>query len=73
MVLSAEGEVFTFGGGSFGQLGLGNISTMPVDADNCPFMPVPKLIDNLRNTIIFQISCGDSHSMALSEEGEVYG
>ena len=39
-----KGEVYSFGGGSFGQLGLGLISKMPLDVDGCPFMPVPEKV-----------------------------
>jgi alpha-tubulin suppressor-like RCC1 family protein len=45
---------------------------MPLDVDSCPFMPVPKKIESLQNVFIVALSCGDSHSMALSREGHVY-
>ena len=45
---------------------------MPLDVDQCPFMPVPKKIEILSGTFITQLSCGDSHSMALSKDGAVY-
>ena len=44
MVLTEQGEIFCFGGGSCGQLGFGNIQHMPLDVDSCPFMPVPKKV-----------------------------
>ena len=73
LALTDEGAVYCFGGGSFGQLGLGHIKNLPVDVDECPFMPVPKQIETLKNIRVVQLSCGDSHSMALSENGELYG
>lgn len=45
---------------------------MPLDVDSCPFMPVPKKIEGLQGVFIVALSCGDSHSMALSREGHVY-
>jgi alpha-tubulin suppressor-like RCC1 family protein len=73
MVLTGDtGEIFCFGGGSCGQLGFGNIAQMPLDVDSCPFMPVPKKIESLQNAFVVALSCGDSHSMALSREGHVY-
>lgn len=72
MVLTAKGEIYCFGGGSCGQLGLGNISQLPLDVDSCPFMPVPQKIDTLAKEFIVKLSCGDSHSMALTREGAVY-
>lgn len=52
LVLADDGSVYCFGGGSLGQLGLGNIKDLPVDVDDCPFMPVPRKIDGLRNVRI---------------------
>jgi alpha-tubulin suppressor-like RCC1 family protein len=72
LVLSENGEVFSFGGGSFGQLGLGPISKMPLDSDNYPYMPVPTRIEALQDIFILSISCGDSHSMAVDKEGRLY-
>ena len=72
LVLSEDGAIYCFGGGSFGQLGLGVIKNLPVDVDDCPFMPVPKQIENLRKLKIVYIGCGDSHSIALTHNGEVY-
>jgi len=73
LVLSEDGAVYCFGGGSFGQLGLGNMESLPVDVDECPFMPVPTQITALKKIKISKIACGDSHSMALSENGDLYG
>jgi alpha-tubulin suppressor-like RCC1 family protein len=72
MVLTIKGEIYCFGGGSWGQLGLGNISQLPLDVDSCPFMPVPQKIETLSKEFIVKLSCGDSHSMALTKEGAVY-
>ena len=72
MVLTEPGEIYCFGGGSCGQLGFGDILQMPLDVDRGPFMPVPKKIDSLNGIVIIQLSCGDSHSMALTKEGYVY-
>ena len=52
MVLTEDGAVFCFGGGSVGQLGLGSIKNMPLDVDHCPFMPVPKKIEALKGIFI---------------------
>lgn len=72
LVLTTEGLIYCFGGGSFGQLGLGSIKNLPVDVDDCPFMPVPRHIDAFRNIKISQIACGDSHSVAVTTDGEFY-
>lgn len=73
LVLSEDGTIYCFGGGSFGQLGLGIIKNLPVDVDECPFMPVPKIIEGLKKKEkIVNVACGDSHSVALTANGEVY-
>ena len=73
LALSEDGGVYCFGGGSFGQLGLGNVKNLPVDVDECPFMPAPKLIESIRHVHVVKIACGDSHSMAITDTGELYG
>jgi len=73
LALAEDGGLYCFGGGSFGQLGLGNVKNLPVDVDECPFMPAPKLIESLRPVHIVKIACGDSHSMAIANTGELYG
>ena len=35
-------------------------------------MPIPKKIENLEGVQFVQLSCGDSHSMALSKDGVIY-
>jgi hypothetical protein len=52
MVLTENGEIYCFGGGSCGQLGFGDILQMPLDVDRCPFMPVPKKIESLNGVIV---------------------
>lgn len=70
MVLTIKGEIFSFGGCTFGQLGLGNIEGMPLDADRYPYVPMPTKIKTLKN--ITFIACGDSHSMAIDCDGKLY-
>lgn len=72
VVLTKKGEVYSFGGGSFGQLGLGAVSKMPLDSDSYPFMPTPTRIESLNGIDIVDISCGDSHTMAIDKEGKLY-
>ena len=72
MVLTDNGEIHCFGGGSCGQLGFGDIFKMPLDVDRCPFMPVPQKIMSLKGHVITQLACGDSHSMALTKDGQVF-
>lgn len=56
------GYVYAMGNNSEGRLGTGN-----TDIRSCN---VPTLVDGLCN--IRKVSCGSSHSLALSEDGKVY-
>jgi alpha-tubulin suppressor-like RCC1 family protein len=72
LALNEKGEIFSFGGGSFGQLGLGSIIRMPLDSDRYPYMPIPTKIESLSDVQIINIACGDSHSMAVDIEGRLF-
>ncbi|CDW84371.1 UNKNOWN [Stylonychia lemnae] len=58
-----HGKIYVWGSGKNGQLGLGNIKNSMY----------PTCVDYLANEKILDISCGDSHVLALSEKGKVYG
>lgn len=62
-VLTTEGEVLTTGAGSFGRLG--NLETM----DQLYLEPV----EMLASEKVIQISGGPSFTLALTEEGVIYG
>eukprot|EP00956_Cyclotella_meneghiniana_P041722 scaffold236806_cov119-Cyclotella_meneghiniana.AAC.5 len=61
-VITQDGKMYTFGGGEHGQLGHG-------DKVN---KVKPTLVQALENVVLQQITCGWSHSVALTSEGEVY-
>lgn len=61
-VVTDDGCVYTFGGGEHGQLGHGDkINKLK-----------PTLVQALETSRITQITCGWSHSVALSEDGKVW-
>jgi len=70
LALSDIGHVHSFGGGSYGQLGIKDVSTMPVDADNCPYMPTPQRVSGLEG--ILRLACGDSHSLTVDRMGRLF-
>lgn len=72
LVLSDKGEVYSFGGGSYGQLGLGPINNMPLDPDRFPYMPIPTKIESLCEINIAAIAAGDLHSMAIDNKGRLF-
>jgi len=61
LALTELGEVFTFGSPDDGQLGLGDIFENVL---------IPTKIESLSN--IKQISCGNSHTLVLNNQGEVF-
>lgn len=60
--VTESGEVYTWGGGEHGQLGHG-------DKVN---KTVPTLVESLKDKMVVQITCGWSHTVALTDDGEVY-
>jgi alpha-tubulin suppressor-like RCC1 family protein len=60
--VSDEGLVFTWGRGNSGQLGRGNVMNEDV----------VRQVTSLNGVTITEISCGDSHTCALSQDGDVY-
>eukprot|EP00300_Choanocystis_sp_HF-7_P033326 c45645_g1_i1.p1 GENE.c45645_g1_i1~~c45645_g1_i1.p1 ORF type:complete len:442 (-),score=91.71 c45645_g1_i1:67-1362(-) len=62
LILSEVGDVYSFGDGSTGQLGLGPTSVMTT----------PHIIDELPRSKIYMVAAGHSHSVAVTETGEIY-
>ncbi|XP_073447024.1 probable E3 ubiquitin-protein ligase HERC6 [Dendrobates tinctorius] len=58
-----EGNIFTWGQGSEGQLGSGQFPQQS---------PIPRKITGLSDIRIIQISCGHFHTVALSEDSNVF-
>jgi RCC1 and BTB domain-containing protein len=61
-VVTEDGRLYTFGGGEHGQLGHG-------DKVN---KTKPTLVAAMEDVFVTQITCGWSHSVALSNKGRVY-
>ncbi|NXM96197.1 RCBT2 protein, partial [Sylvia borin] len=63
MVLTSDGEVYTWGYNNSGQVGSGSTANQPI----------PRRVTNcLQNKIVVNIACGQMCSMAVVENGEVY-
>jgi len=45
---------------------------LPTDIEGYPYQPTPKLVILLENIVVVQISCGDAHTVALTNEGKLY-
>lgn len=59
-VVSAEGQLFTFGCGDGGRLGLGS------NDDSCH----PQLVSALENHVVLDVSCGSWHTLCIAHEQE---
>mmetsp|Transcript_58175 Transcript_58175/g.115467 ORF Transcript_58175/g.115467 Transcript_58175/m.115467 type:complete len:913 (-) Transcript_58175:296-3034(-) len=62
LVLSDSGDVYAWGSGGSGQLGLGKRNTYPS----------PQLVWGMMRKGVRQIAAGDVHSLALTYNGQVY-
>ena len=73
MALAADGTVYSFGLNNYGQLGIGSTidKMVPVKVVKGLYAGTSFLGDSNTNPII-AISCGASHSMALSANGSVF-
>lgn len=61
-VVTADGHLYTFGGGEHGQLGHNDrVNKLK-----------PTLVEALEGVFVSQITCGWSHSVALTSTGKVY-
>ncbi|XP_059113876.1 E3 ISG15--protein ligase Herc6-like [Peromyscus eremicus] len=63
MAICHKGRVFAWGAGSEGQLGIGEFKKINL---------TPMKIKALAGIKIIQVSCGHYHSLALSEDGQVF-
>ncbi|CAN8279462.1 unnamed protein product [Cochlearia groenlandica] len=62
--VSADGDVYSFGGNQFGQLGTG--------CDQAETLPKLLEAPNLENVNVKTISCGARHTAVISDEGRVF-
>ena len=60
--LTKKGEVFTWGSNYYGQLGHGDRNVRPI----------PTKVESLDGFLIIQISCGDSHTAAITDKREIF-
>jgi alpha-tubulin suppressor-like RCC1 family protein len=63
--VTQKGKVFTWGHGFYGELGHGERYEETFNAD-------PKVVAELKDKFVVQVSCGFQHTLFLTEEGEVY-
>lgn len=65
LAVSASGEVYTWGHNGYSQLGSGNTNQGLIPS-------LVSSISGLQAKKIIQVACGSHHSLALTDDGEVY-
>lgn len=38
---------------------------MPKDEDGCPYQPIPRLIEDLKEVKVKHVACGKAHTVAV--------
>ncbi|RLN20098.1 hypothetical protein BBJ28_00016933 [Nothophytophthora sp. Chile5] len=67
LALNEFGQVFAWGRGKEGQLGLGDVAGVTSE------VPLPRRVGGaLADQLVTKISCGESHSVALTISGDVF-
>ncbi|POM63625.1 Regulator of chromosome condensation (RCC1)-like protein [Phytophthora palmivora] len=67
LALNEFGQVFAWGRGREGQLGLGDVAGVASE------VPLPRRVGGaLAGQLVTKISCGESHSLALTVSGDVF-
>jgi alpha-tubulin suppressor-like RCC1 family protein len=71
LAFTDEGELYSWGCASHGRLGL-NIDIKALPFDEQPYQPIPTLVDTLKGKKIVSVAIGSVHSLAITNEGELY-
>ena len=72
MALTKDGAIYAWGEATYGQLGLDDTSNLPQNTDGKPYQPFPTKVFALQNKKIIAISCGETHTLALTDTGHLY-
>ena len=72
LALSENGDIYSWGGCSYGQLGHSYIDIMPKDDNNKPFLPIPNIIESIREIKMIDIACGKYHNISIDNNGNIY-
>ena len=65
--ITAQGELYLWGAGGSGQLGVGDVGVGPTYQRR-----VPTLIEDLEGIPVKQASCGTAHTLVVTETGELF-
>ncbi|KYN22215.1 RCC1 and BTB domain-containing protein 1, partial [Trachymyrmex cornetzi] len=68
LALTKEGEVYAWGHNGYGELGIGASNQVVTK----PILVTMPILESLGMKRVVDIACGSHHSIALTEDGEVY-
>lgn len=73
LAVTRTNEIYAWGAARAGRCGFADTSSLPAD-ENGPFQPIPRQVvdGGLRDKRVAIAACGSWHSLAATEEGELY-
>jgi len=73
LAVTRNSEIYAWGAARAGRCGFADTASLPVD-ENGPFQPVPRQVvdGGLREKRVAIAACGSWHSLAATEEGELF-
>ena len=72
LALSENGDIFSWGSCSYGQLGHSFMEIMPKDENNKPFLPIPTIIESIKDIKMIDIASGQFHNLSIDNSGNLY-
>jgi alpha-tubulin suppressor-like RCC1 family protein len=73
MALTKQGTVYAWGEATCGQLGFEDLTKLLRNQDGRIYQPTPRKVKALEKQKIIEISCGEAHSLVLSNNGHLFG
>ena len=72
LALSENGDIYSWGDCSYGQLGHSFIDILPKDENNMPYLPIPQIIETIKEVKMIDIVCGKYHNISIDNNGNVF-
>jgi len=73
LAVAEGGDLYAWGAADAGRCGFADAAGMPVDEDNWPYQPVPRLVPGgaLAGKKVVAVACGENHSLVVTSEGDL--
>ena len=72
LALSENGDIYSWGDCSYGQLGHSFINILPKDESNKPYLPIPQILETIKEVKMIDIVCGKYHNISIDNNGNVF-